>query len=48
MISPPEFMADYRKCVYKDRIRILRDLKSESPFCDIKAGAVANRSAGKT
>lgn len=29
---------DYRKCSYKDRLRILRELKSGSPFYDTKAG----------
>lgn len=29
---------DYRKCSYKDRLRILRDLESGSPFYETKAG----------
>lgn len=29
---------DYRKCSYKDRLRLLRDLKAGSPFFDTKAG----------
>ena len=29
---------DYRKCSYKDRLRILRDLESGSPFLESKAG----------
>lgn len=29
---------DYRKCSYKDRLRILRDLTAGSPFFDTKAG----------
>lgn len=29
---------DYRKCSYKDRLRILRELKAGSPFYDTKAG----------
>ena len=29
---------DYRKCSYKDRLRILRDLKEGSPFYQTKAG----------
>ena len=29
---------DYRLCSYKDRLRILRDLESGSPFFDTKAG----------
>jgi hypothetical protein len=29
---------DYRKCSYKDRLRILRDLKRGSPFFKTKAG----------
>lgn len=29
---------DYRKCSYKDRLRILRDLQQGSPFFETKAG----------
>lgn len=29
---------DYRKCSYKDRLRILRELEEGSPFFDTKAG----------
>ena len=29
---------DYRKCSYKDRLRILRDLNQGSPFLETKAG----------
>ena len=29
---------DYRKCSYKDRLRILRDLQAGSPFVETKAG----------
>ena len=38
MTNGPEVMSDYRKCSYKDRLRILRDLESGSAFCDTKAG----------
>jgi len=38
MIAPPEVIEDYRKCSYKDRLRILRDLEAGSPFFDTKAG----------
>jgi hypothetical protein len=31
-------LEDYRKCSYKDRLRLLRDLKAGSPFFDTKAG----------
>lgn len=31
-------IADYRKCSYKDRLRILRELKEGSRFFDTKAG----------
>lgn len=31
-------MEDYRKCSYKDRLRILRELEEGSPFFDSKAG----------
>lgn len=31
-------MEDYRKCSYKDRLRILRELKEGSPFFETKAG----------
>ncbi|MBO9100739.1 MULTISPECIES: DUF5677 domain-containing protein [unclassified Rhizobium] len=31
-------MEDYRKCSYKDRLRLLRKLKEGSPFSDTKAG----------
>lgn len=38
MTSGPEVMLDYRKCSYKDRLRILRDLESGSVFFETKAG----------
>ena len=38
LASPDEVIEDYRKCSYKDRLRILRDLKAGSPFFDTKAG----------
>ena len=38
MTSAPEVIEDYRKCAYKDRLRILRELKAGSPFFDTKAG----------
>lgn len=31
-------MEDYRKCSYKDRLRILRELEEGSPFFNTKAG----------
>lgn len=33
-----DVVADYRKCSYKDRLRILRDLEAGSPFFDTKPG----------
>jgi hypothetical protein len=36
--SGPAVMEDYRKCSYKDRLRILRDLKAGSAFYQTKAG----------
>lgn len=38
MLNGTVAIADYRKCSYKDRLRILRDLESGSPFFDTKAG----------
>lgn len=38
MIEGEDAIADYRKCSYKDRLRVLRDLESGSPFFDTKAG----------
>jgi Family of unknown function (DUF5677) len=38
LINGDDAIADYRKCSYKDRLRILRDLESGSPFFDTKAG----------
>lgn len=38
MTSGPEVMLDYRKCSYKDRLRILRDLEGGSAFFETKAG----------
>jgi hypothetical protein len=34
----PSVIEDYRKCSYKDRLRILRDLEEGSPFFETKAG----------
>jgi hypothetical protein len=34
----PDVMLDYRKCSYKDRLRILRDLEAGSRFFDTKPG----------
>jgi hypothetical protein len=34
----PEVMIDYRKCSYKDRLRILRDLEAGAPFINSKPG----------
>jgi len=38
MQSDKSVVEDYRKCSYKDRLRILRDLESGSPFFESKAG----------
>ena len=38
MVNGPDAIEDYRKCSYKDRLRILRELKAGSPFFDTKAG----------
>lgn len=38
MTHGPEVMQDYRKCSYKDRLRILRDLESGSAFYNTKLG----------
>ncbi len=38
MRSDNSVIADYRKCSYKDRLRILRDLESGSRFFETKAG----------
>ena len=38
MTSGPEVMLDYRKCSYKDRLRIIRESEAGSPFFDTKAG----------
>lgn len=38
MISDPSVIEDYRKCSYKDRLRMLRDLESGSAFFETKAG----------
>jgi len=38
MTNGPEVTEDYRKCSYKDRLRILRDLESGSAFYETKAG----------
>jgi hypothetical protein len=38
MLNGPEAIEDYRKCSYKDRLRILRDLEAGSAFFDTKAG----------
>lgn len=32
MRSTPEAIEDYRKCSYKDRLRLLRDMEAGSPF----------------
>jgi hypothetical protein len=36
--SEPSVIQDYRKCSYKDRLRILRNLKAGSAFYETKAG----------
>lgn len=38
LTSGPEVMLDYRKCSYKDRLRVLRDLEGGSAFFETKAG----------
>lgn len=38
LTSGPDVMLDYRKCSYKDRLRILRDLEGGSAFFETKAG----------
>lgn len=38
MSSDDSVIADYRKCSYKDRLRILRDLENGSRFFETKAG----------
>lgn len=38
MTNDPSVIEDYRKCSYKDRLRILRDLENGSPFYETKAG----------
>jgi len=38
LINDASVMEDYRKCSYKDRLRILRELKEGSHFFDTKAG----------
>jgi len=38
MQSSNSVIEDYRKCSYKDRLRILRNLDSDSPFFETKAG----------
>lgn len=38
MMNDESVIEDYRKCSYKDRLRILRDLESGSVFLETKAG----------
>lgn len=38
MTSDPSVIEDYRKCSYKDRLRILRDLENGSAFYETRAG----------
>lgn len=38
LTNGPDVMLDYRKCSYKDRLRILRDLEGGSVFFDTKGG----------
>jgi len=38
MTNDDSVIDDYRKCSYKDRLRILRDLESGSAFLETKAG----------
>jgi hypothetical protein len=43
----PETMLDYRKCSYKDRLRILRDLEAGSAFYETKPGMRLARSVNE-
>lgn len=36
--SQPTVVEDYRKCSYKDRLRIIRDMENGSPFFDTESG----------
>ncbi|MBU1340432.1 MAG: hypothetical protein KKE44_04560 [Proteobacteria bacterium] len=47
MQSENEVIEDYRKCSYKDRLRILRELKEGSPFFETKAGKRILKSVNK-
>jgi hypothetical protein len=38
MNSDQSIVEDYRKCSYKDRLRLLRDIEAGSPFSTTKAG----------
>lgn len=38
MLNSDTVIADYRKCSYKDRLRILREMEGGSPFSHTKAG----------
>lgn len=38
MLNGDSVIEDYRKCSYKDRLRIIRDLENGSPFFETKAG----------
>lgn len=38
MLNGDAVIADYRKCSYKDRLRLLRELEEGSPFFHTKAG----------
>lgn len=38
MAASPDVIEDYRKCSYKDRLRLLRDMEAGSPFFEEKAG----------
>ncbi|POU04043.1 hypothetical protein C3369_01380 [Escherichia sp. ESNIH1] len=38
MLNGEEVIEDYRKCSYKDRLRILKELERGSPFFETKAG----------
>ncbi|HHQ6553778.1 TPA: DUF5677 domain-containing protein [Serratia fonticola] len=38
MLNDDTVIEDYRKCSYKDRLRILRELERGSPFFETKAG----------
>ncbi len=38
LTSDPSVVEDYRKCSYKDRLRLIREFRNDSPFFHTKAG----------